>query len=80
MVIGEGETMTDITVAIGQRREIDEAHRLWASGLPRVKGQIGGAIVSLVEGGQTATTISFYRCHPDFIQFLKEKEIQFREI
>ena len=71
--------MTDITVAIGQRREIEEAHRVWASGLPRVRGQIGGAIQSLVEGGETATTTKFYRCDPNFIRYLRDNKIQFRE-
>jgi hypothetical protein len=72
--------MTDIRVAIDQRRKIEDAHRAWASELPRGKGQIGGAIVGLVEGGQTTTTISFYGCDPDFVRYLKEEAIQFWEV
>jgi hypothetical protein len=69
--------MRVITVSLDRKTQIIESHREWMRTLPRQEGQVGGSIVSLVEGGQTATTISFYQCDPEFIKYLKKKNIPF---
>jgi hypothetical protein len=82
--------MPNIQVAAERRREVIEAHRLWASQLPREDGQIGGSISSLVEGpplytpGEVTTysdfePIRFLGVSQDFVDFLRGREIPFQE-
>jgi hypothetical protein len=82
--------MSNIQVASERRRDVIEAHRVWARDLPREPGQIGGSIVSLVEGppvytpGEITTysdfePVRFLGVDPRFVEFLKARNIPFQE-
>lgn len=82
--------MANIKVAAYRRREIEELHREWAATLPRKPGQIGGPIVTLVEGPPVYTPgevtahsdfelIEFLHVDPRFLDFLRERGVPFQE-
>jgi hypothetical protein len=82
--------MPNIQVDRSQRGKIIEAHRVWASRLPREAGQIGGTISSLVEGPPVYTPmkvttysdfepIRFISVDRRFVEFLREQDIPFEE-
>ncbi len=82
--------MPNIQVDASRRREIEEAHRLWARELPRALGQFGGAITSLVIGppvhrpNEIATysdfdQVRFIGIDIGFLEYLNEKNIPFLE-
>ena len=81
--------MANIQVSAERKQEIQEAHRLWLSELPRQAGQLGGTIGALVEGppvytpGEVTTYSDFaavrYLVDPAFVDFLKVRNIPFRE-
>jgi hypothetical protein len=82
--------MPNIQVDRSRRLEIIEAHRLWASKLPREVGHIGGTISSLVEGPPVYTPgeimpysdfdpVRFLCVDQGFVDFLKERGIPFQE-
>jgi hypothetical protein len=72
------------------RLKVLEAHRVWASRLPRQPEQIGGTITSLIEGppiyrpGEIMPysdfdPIRFMGVARSFVDFLKEEGIPFQE-
>jgi hypothetical protein len=82
--------MPNIQVAGDRRREILEAHRVWASRLSREPGQIGGAIAALVEGPPVIVPLQietysdfdpvrFVSVDPRFVEFLVTQDIAFEE-
>ncbi|MGC2221005.1 MAG: hypothetical protein WA624_00850 [Methylocella sp.] len=82
--------MPNIQVDATRRREVIEAHRLWASGLQRETGQIGGTISSLVEGPPVYTPLKittysdfeatrFLSVDPRFLDFLNKQGIPFEQ-
>ena len=82
--------MPNIQIDRSRRFQVLEAHRLWASTLPRAPGQIGGTISSLVEGSAVYTPgevtaysdfapVRFIGVDPRFLDFLRVRGIPFQE-
>jgi hypothetical protein len=82
--------MPNIQVDASRRREIEEFHRLWSRELPRVPGQLGGTITSLVVGPPIHRVneiitysdfeqIRFIAVDLRFLEYLKVNNISFLE-
>lgn len=80
----------NIQVPGERRRQIIEEHRLWQRSLPRIPGQIGGTISSLVEGPPVIVTgrieaysdfspVRFISVDEPFLKFLDEKGISYEK-
>ena len=70
--------MPFIAFNIDHRHAVNAAHIEWSHTLPRQPGQIGGPITSTVEAPQIGSTVRLM-VNPEFVAFLRTKDIPFRE-
>ena len=82
--------MPNIQIRAEYRLAFLEEHRLWSNSLPRMSGQIGGAVHTFVAGtpiyipGEITTysdfdEVRYMSVDKNFIDYLKQKNFPFRE-
>jgi hypothetical protein len=70
--------MPRILVDASLQRDVEELHRLWGQKLPKVPGQIGGAVTTWVVGQRIGNDIELF-FNDGFLPTLRASGIAFNE-